>query len=47
VPEIMVPRALLPVPAVPLLGTGKIDYPAVQRLAEAAHAGTAAEHAPA
>jgi acyl-[acyl-carrier-protein]-phospholipid O-acyltransferase / long-chain-fatty-acid--[acyl-carrier-protein] ligase len=36
VPEIMVPRAILPVPSVPQLGTGKVDYPAVQRLAEAA-----------
>jgi acyl-[acyl-carrier-protein]-phospholipid O-acyltransferase/long-chain-fatty-acid--[acyl-carrier-protein] ligase len=36
VPEIMVPRALLPVPAIPLLSTGKVDYPAVERLARAA-----------
>jgi acyl-[acyl-carrier-protein]-phospholipid O-acyltransferase/long-chain-fatty-acid--[acyl-carrier-protein] ligase len=34
IPEIMVPRAVLCVPLVPLLGTGKIDYPEVQRLAE-------------
>jgi acyl-[acyl-carrier-protein]-phospholipid O-acyltransferase/long-chain-fatty-acid--[acyl-carrier-protein] ligase len=33
VPEIMVPRALLPVPAMPLLGVGKVNYPAVERLA--------------
>ena len=38
--EIMVPRAVLTVPSMPLLGTGKIDYPAVQRLAENARAGT-------
>jgi acyl-[acyl-carrier-protein]-phospholipid O-acyltransferase/long-chain-fatty-acid--[acyl-carrier-protein] ligase len=35
IPEIMVPRAVLSVPSVPLLGTGKVDYPAVQRLVEA------------
>ena len=34
IPEIMVPRTVLCVPSVPLLGTGKVDYPAVQRLAE-------------
>jgi acyl-[acyl-carrier-protein]-phospholipid O-acyltransferase/long-chain-fatty-acid--[acyl-carrier-protein] ligase len=34
IPEIMVPRAVLSVPSIPLLGTGKIDYPAVQRLAD-------------
>ena len=43
IPEIMVPRAVLCVPSVPLLGTGKIDYPAVQRMAENARAGTQAE----
>jgi acyl-[acyl-carrier-protein]-phospholipid O-acyltransferase/long-chain-fatty-acid--[acyl-carrier-protein] ligase len=32
--EIMVPRAVLRVPAVPLLGTGKVDYPALQRLVQ-------------
>ncbi len=40
IPEIMVPRAVLCVKSVPLLGTGKVDYPAVQRLAEDARAGT-------
>jgi acyl-[acyl-carrier-protein]-phospholipid O-acyltransferase / long-chain-fatty-acid--[acyl-carrier-protein] ligase len=35
IPEIMVPRAVFYVPSVPLLGTGKIDYPAVQRIADA------------
>jgi acyl-[acyl-carrier-protein]-phospholipid O-acyltransferase/long-chain-fatty-acid--[acyl-carrier-protein] ligase len=34
IPEIMVPRAVLRVGSIPLLGTGKIDYPAVQRLAD-------------
>jgi acyl-[acyl-carrier-protein]-phospholipid O-acyltransferase / long-chain-fatty-acid--[acyl-carrier-protein] ligase len=33
--ELMVPRAILPVDALPLLGTGKIDYPAVADLAAA------------
>ena len=33
IPEIMVPRAVLKVGAVPLLGTGKVDYPGVARLA--------------
>jgi len=32
VPEIMVPRAVLTVDAIPLLGTGKVDYPALARL---------------
>jgi acyl-[acyl-carrier-protein]-phospholipid O-acyltransferase/long-chain-fatty-acid--[acyl-carrier-protein] ligase len=43
--EIAVPRSVLVVDAIPLLGTGKTDYPAVQRLAEtlqAAHPGEAA-----
>jgi acyl-[acyl-carrier-protein]-phospholipid O-acyltransferase / long-chain-fatty-acid--[acyl-carrier-protein] ligase len=40
IPEIMVPRAVLCVPSMPLLGTGKVDYPAVQRLAEDSRAGT-------
>jgi acyl-[acyl-carrier-protein]-phospholipid O-acyltransferase/long-chain-fatty-acid--[acyl-carrier-protein] ligase len=35
VAEIQVPRDVLVVDKVPLLGSGKIDYPAVQRLAEA------------
>jgi acyl-[acyl-carrier-protein]-phospholipid O-acyltransferase/long-chain-fatty-acid--[acyl-carrier-protein] ligase len=33
--EIAVPRTVMEVPAIPLLGTGKVDYPAVQKLAEA------------
>ena len=32
--EINVPSEVVTVPAMPLLGTGKIDYPAVQRLVE-------------
>jgi acyl-[acyl-carrier-protein]-phospholipid O-acyltransferase/long-chain-fatty-acid--[acyl-carrier-protein] ligase len=47
IPEIMVPRAVLCVPAIPLLGTGKIDYPAVQHLADNARAGTQTEAVPA
>jgi acyl-[acyl-carrier-protein]-phospholipid O-acyltransferase/long-chain-fatty-acid--[acyl-carrier-protein] ligase len=34
VPEIAVPRNILEVASIPLLGTGKVDYPAVQILAE-------------
>ena len=30
--EIMVPRRFVTVDAVPLLGSGKVDYPAVERL---------------
>jgi acyl-[acyl-carrier-protein]-phospholipid O-acyltransferase/long-chain-fatty-acid--[acyl-carrier-protein] ligase len=40
IPEIMVPRAVLYAPSIPLLGTGKVDYPAVQRLADTARADT-------
>lgn len=43
VPEIMVPRTILHVPSVPLLGTGKVDYPAVMRLVEESLVGTRAE----
>ena len=39
IPEIMVPRAVLSVPSIPLLGTGKVDYPAVQGLVDAARVG--------
>jgi acyl-[acyl-carrier-protein]-phospholipid O-acyltransferase/long-chain-fatty-acid--[acyl-carrier-protein] ligase len=39
IPEIMVPRTLLRVDAVPLLGTGKVDYPEVAALV--ARSGTA------
>jgi len=38
VPELMVPRSIQPVGSVPLLATGKVDYPAVARLVEAARA---------
>ncbi|WP_207460451.1 acyl-[ACP]--phospholipid O-acyltransferase [Azospirillum sp. SYSU D00513] len=38
-PEIAIPRDILRVPAIPLLGTGKTDYPAVARLAAEALAG--------
>src|SRR5262245_52418406 len=34
IPEIMVPRTILTVPSVPLLGTGKVDYPEVHRMVE-------------
>jgi acyl-[acyl-carrier-protein]-phospholipid O-acyltransferase/long-chain-fatty-acid--[acyl-carrier-protein] ligase len=33
--EIAVPRAMQHIDSMPLLGTGKVDYPAVQRMAEA------------
>ncbi len=45
IPEIMVPRAVLCVQSVPLLGTGKVDYPAVQSRAEDASADALAEAA--
>ena len=32
VPELMVPRTLLPVASMPLLPAGKVDYPAVERI---------------
>ncbi len=35
--DIGVPRAILHVNALPLLGTGKVDYPAAQALAESQH----------
>lgn len=38
-PEIAVPREIIEIDQMPLLGTGKTDYPAVTRLAE--HAMTA------
>ncbi len=34
-PEIAVPRKIIKVPEVPVLGTGKTDYVAIQRMAEA------------
>ena len=37
-PEITVPREVIEIDQMPLLGTGKTDYPAVARLAERAMA---------
>jgi len=38
-PEIFVPRSIVPVPTVPILGTGKIDYVSASQLAtELVHA---------
>lgn len=31
--EMMVPRCVIRIPELPLLGPGKLDYPAIQRLA--------------
>jgi acyl-[acyl-carrier-protein]-phospholipid O-acyltransferase/long-chain-fatty-acid--[acyl-carrier-protein] ligase len=39
VAEVMMPRRLLRVPAIPLLATGKPDYPAVRKLVEGMMAG--------
>jgi acyl-[acyl-carrier-protein]-phospholipid O-acyltransferase / long-chain-fatty-acid--[acyl-carrier-protein] ligase len=36
IPELFVPRVIVTVPKVPLLGTGKTDYPAVRKLADEA-----------
>jgi acyl-[acyl-carrier-protein]-phospholipid O-acyltransferase / long-chain-fatty-acid--[acyl-carrier-protein] ligase len=47
VAEIMVPRAILHVASVPLLATGKVDYPAVHRLAESARVDMRVEALPA
>jgi acyl-[acyl-carrier-protein]-phospholipid O-acyltransferase/long-chain-fatty-acid--[acyl-carrier-protein] ligase len=33
-PELSVPRRIITIPEVPVLGTGKTDYVAIQRLAE-------------
>jgi acyl-[acyl-carrier-protein]-phospholipid O-acyltransferase / long-chain-fatty-acid--[acyl-carrier-protein] ligase len=42
VTEIMVPREILPVSSMPVLATGKVDYPAVERLVRAAEEKVAA-----
>jgi acyl-[acyl-carrier-protein]-phospholipid O-acyltransferase / long-chain-fatty-acid--[acyl-carrier-protein] ligase len=46
-PEITVPREVIEIDHMPLLGTGKTDYPAVTRLAEQAMTATPGEIAPA
>jgi acyl-[acyl-carrier-protein]-phospholipid O-acyltransferase/long-chain-fatty-acid--[acyl-carrier-protein] ligase len=33
-PEIAVPKKVIPLPEIPVLGTGKTDYASLQRLAE-------------
>ena len=38
VPEIMVPRTLMVIDTLPLLGSGKLDYPALQKVAAAQEA---------
>jgi len=45
VPELMVPRSIQAVGSVPLLATGKVDYPAVERLVEAARGADATPEA--
>jgi acyl-[acyl-carrier-protein]-phospholipid O-acyltransferase/long-chain-fatty-acid--[acyl-carrier-protein] ligase len=45
VPELMIPRTIVPVEKMPLLGTGKTDYRAVGELARAAVAPAAAQAA--
>jgi len=45
-PEIAVPREVIEIDHMPLLGTGKTDYAAVTRLAEQAMAAPPSETAP-
>ena len=35
VPDLVVPKRILHVDAIPVLGTGKIDYPNVEKMARA------------
>ncbi len=43
--ELMVPRSVLPVPSIPLLATGKVDYPAAARLVDELRTGAQQEAA--
>ena len=45
VPELMVPRSIQHVGTVPLLATGKVDYPAVEQMVAAVRADATAEAA--
>jgi acyl-[acyl-carrier-protein]-phospholipid O-acyltransferase/long-chain-fatty-acid--[acyl-carrier-protein] ligase len=44
-PEIAIPREVRQVAALPLLGSGKTDYPAVQQIAASADTGSPGEPA--
>ena len=45
VPELMVPRSIQTIGSMPLLATGKVDYPAVEKLVQAARAEATPEDA--
>jgi acyl-[acyl-carrier-protein]-phospholipid O-acyltransferase / long-chain-fatty-acid--[acyl-carrier-protein] ligase len=45
VPELMVPRSMQTVGTVPLLATGKVDYPAVEKMVREARAEAVPEEA--